>query len=186
LTPGATEAEVRLAFRAQMKRFHPDVHAGAPWAVAKARRVVAAGAVLRGRGSGAASADAAARPASGRRRWWQGPEVLFYPEVVDYWADWGASPPSAEDAAAFQARCAAAAQQAEARRAAAQQARAAAEASGADAAERAQRMGVLLVAAALALALSHSGVSDANHGARRGAPAAGDCAARGGGWCRFL
>jgi hypothetical protein len=45
---------------------------------------------------------------------------------------------------------------------------------------------VMLVAATLALALAHSGVSDANHGARRGAPAGGDCAARGGGWCRFL
>jgi hypothetical protein len=183
VTPAATDAEVRAAFRSAMKRWHPDRHGGAPWAVAKARRLLAAATQLR---EGSHGGTEGASSASGRRRWWQGAPVLFYPEIKDYWADWGAVPPTAEEAALFQARCEDAAAQAALRRAANADAAAAAAAGGAAAAERAQSYAMLAVAAAAAWLMMHSGGAMQNAGAMRGAPAGGDCAQRGGGWCRFL
>jgi hypothetical protein len=168
-----------------MKRWHPDRHGGAPWAVAKARRVLAAATALK-EGTAYGAAGAAPRPASGRRRWWTGQEVRFYPLQVDYWADWGATPPTPEEAAAFEARYAEAQQSLRARRAAEEAAAAAAAARYAADAAPAERFAVALAAAALAVLMAHTGESSANHGAPRGAAATGDCAARGGGWCRFL
>jgi len=172
-----------------MLRWHPDRHGGAPWAQAKARRVLDAAAALRSRSSASLSGEDEAAPArsrSGRRRWSVGREVLFMPVLVDYWRDWGSTPPSAEEATAFQARCASAAREAALRRAAAEEEAAAALAERARSAEQSASMFGLAVALALAMMTLQSGSVDGNMGAHRGAPASGDCFAQGGGWCRFI
>jgi hypothetical protein len=171
-----------------MLRWHPDRHAGAPWAVAKARRVLDAAAAVRARSASFDERATSAEPArsrTGRRRWSAGREVLFYPILVDYWSDWGSTPPSPADAALFQARCAAAAREVAARRAAAEADAAAAQAARARVAEQSASMVGLVVALTLALTMMHSGHAEKNMGNARGAAAAGDCFAQGGGWCRF-
>lgn len=170
-----------------MLRYHPDRHGGAPWAVAKARRVLDAAASLRARSTTAVDDLAAesVRSRTGRRRWSTGREVLFNPIVVDYWRDWGSTPPTPAEAARFQERCAAAAREVAARRAAAEADAAAAQVSRARVAEQSASAAGLLVALMLAMMTLHSGIAEDNSGAPRGAAAAGDCFAQGGGWCRF-
>ena len=169
-----------------MLRWHPDRHGGAPWAVAKARRVLDAAAALRARSTTMDDPAAeSARTRTGRRRWSTGREVLFNPIVVDYWRDWGSTPPTPAEAARFQERCAVAAREVAARRAAAVAEAAAAQASRARVAEQSASTAGLLVALVLAMMTMHSGYAEENLGAPRGAAAAGDCFAQGGGWCRF-
>ena len=169
-----------------MLRWHPDRHGGAPWAVAKARRVLDAAAALRAR-SGVADDPVAesARSRTGRRRWSTGREVLFNPIVVDYWRDWGSTPPTPAEAARFQERCAAAAREMAARRAAAEADAAAEQAARARVSEQSAGAAGVIVALMLALMAMHGGYAKENLGAPRGAAAAGNCFEQGGGWCRF-
>ena len=106
--------------------------------------------------------------------------------VQDWWADYGSREPTPAEAAAFSLRVEAAEAEKAWRRA---QAASAASPDGAvDVGLSGGGAMIVLVAAALLLfmAMPSDDAVDSNHGQRRGAAAMGDCAARGGGLCRFM
>lgn len=109
LQPGASQEAIAAAFRVTILRCHPDLHGNAPWAIAKTQRTLKAAEMLRGSRSGAGPDTTWTRTPGSRRGGGapgpflrRGPNVSFYPNTAfDYWAAYGARPPTPEEAQRF-------------------------------------------------------------------------------------
>lgn len=102
--PGDSQEAIAAAFRATILRCHPDLHGGAPWAIAKTQRAVRAAEILRGSRQGRGADVAWSRSAAPGPLLRRGPNVAFYPNTsaFDYWASYGDREPTPEEAKRFE------------------------------------------------------------------------------------
>jgi len=186
VTPGCSSDELRSAFRAAIKRHHPDVKGGSGEV---ARRLLNAYQTLRStEDSTEVPDDAAGAPGHLKRR-----HAGFYEDLVaraaasDYFAGWDGATITPSDLHAWQSAVLHAEQHHATRRTRqAEDARRVAREAD-EASRKAAGLALAVVTATLAMMASSSvGDSEAIRLRVGAPPAAGRCFERGGGLCRFM